>query len=131
MTVVLDAWAIIALVDDAPSAARVDAVLEAGSGAMCTVNLGEVAYQLVRRRGDEARGLLDADVIAEQVRRIEPDWALVRRAAAIKARGRVSNADAFCVATAQRLDAPLWTGDPEIIALAGGTLDVVDLRHTP
>jgi predicted nucleic acid-binding protein len=65
------------------------------------------------------------------VRRIEPDWPLVRRAAAIKARGRVSYADAFCVATAQRLDAPLWTGDPEIIALAGGTLDVVDLRHTP
>jgi len=36
-------------------------------------------------------------------------------------------ADAFCVATAQRLDAPVLTGDPEIVALAG-EVEVVDLR---
>ncbi|HET6570923.1 MAG TPA: AbrB/MazE/SpoVT family DNA-binding domain-containing protein [Solirubrobacterales bacterium] len=38
-------------------------------------------------------------------------------------------ADAFCVATALRLDAPLWTGDPEIVALADGlNFEVMDLR---
>jgi PIN domain len=36
-------------------------------------------------------------------------------------------ADAFCVATAVRLDAPIWTGDPEIIDLSGDQ-EVVDLR---
>jgi len=55
------------------------------------------------------------------------DWPLVRAAAFVKARHRLSYADAFCVATAQRMRAPLWTGDPEILAL-GDELEVVDLR---
>ena len=58
---------------------------------------------------------------------IDPDWQLVEAAAAIKAPGGLSYADAFCVATAMRLDAPIWTGDPEIIELPGDH-EVVDLR---
>jgi predicted nucleic acid-binding protein len=39
-------------------------------------------------------------------------------------------ADAFCIATAQRLDAPLLTGDPEIIDRAEGLrCTLVDLRQ--
>jgi predicted nucleic acid-binding protein len=58
----------------------------------------------------------------------DPDWSLVRSAAEIKARGGLSYADAFCVATARRHRAPLYTGDPEIVALDGDDLEVVDLR---
>jgi predicted nucleic acid-binding protein len=54
---------------------------------------------------------------------------LVFSAARIKARGGLSFADAFCVATAERLQAPLWTGDPEIIAVSESVrCEVVDLR---
>ena len=58
---------------------------------------------------------------------VDPDWQLVEAAAALKAEGGLSYADAFCVATATRLDAPIWTGDPEIIELLGDH-QVVDLR---
>lgn len=55
---------------------------------------------------------------------------MVKQAATINAVGRLSCADAFCVATARRLRVPLWTGDPEIVALDGQDLTVVDLRGT-
>lgn len=50
-------------------------------------------------------------------------------AAQVKAVGGLAYADAFCIATAQRLGAPVWTGDPEIVESASGLpCDVVDLR---
>ena len=127
MKAVLDAWALIAFFDDSPvAAARVEALLEGGGGAVCSINLGEVLYRQTRLAGARAahervaalRGNLDV---------VDPDWRLVEAAAAIKAPGGLSFPDAFCVATAMRLDAPLWTGDPEIIDLPGDQ-EVVDLR---
>lgn len=127
MKVVLDAWALIAFFDDSPgAAARVEAVLEEGEGAVCSVNLGEVLYRQTRLAGARAarervaalRGALDV---------VDPDWQLVEVAAAIKAPGGLSYADAFCVATAMRLGAPIWTGDPEIVDLPGDH-EVIDLR---
>jgi ribonuclease VapC len=41
------------------------------------------------------------------------DQSLVRAAAEIKSEHALSYADAFCVATAQRVDATVLTGDPE------------------
>ena len=127
MKAVLDAWALIAFFDNSPgSGARVEALLEAGEGVACSINLGEVLYRQTRLAGaraarervDALRGSLDV---------VDPDWQLVEAAAAIKAPGGLSYADAFCVATATRLDVPLWTGDPEIIELPGDH-EVVDLR---
>ena len=46
-----------------------------------------------------------------------PDWPLVVAAARLKAAGGISYADAFCVASAERHQVPLYTGDPEILAL--------------
>ena len=41
----------------------------------------------------------------------------------------MSYGDAFCAATAARVDAPLWTGDPELIDRAEQLpCRVVDLR---
>lgn len=59
----------------------------------------------------------------------DPDWPLVRVAARVKARGGLSYADSFAVATAHRHRAPLYTGDPELVS-PGGELHVVDLRET-
>lgn len=127
MKAVLDAWALIAFFDDSPgSAARVETLLEAGGGVVCSVNLGEVLYRQTRLAGGRAaRERVTA--LRGNLKVIDPDWPLVEAAAAIKAPGGLSYADAFCVATAMRLEAPLWTGDPEIIDLPGDH-QVVDLR---
>jgi predicted nucleic acid-binding protein len=98
--------------------------------AMCSVNLGEALYLELRVRGVE-----NAGHTIEQVRRelevIHPDWELVTAAAKIKASGGLSFADAFCIATAEHMDAPLLTGDPEIIDRATELkCEVRDLRRS-
>jgi predicted nucleic acid-binding protein len=115
--IVLDTWALIAHLRDEPPAARVrEEWLDSGA-AMCSVNLGEALYMEMR-----VCGLAQAGKTIENTRHeltvLDPDWDLVVVAAKVKASGGLSYADAFCVATADRLDAALWTGDPEIIDLA-------------
>lgn len=130
MTVVLDTWAVSALLRDEPAAEDVQRLLVNERSVMSSVNLGEVYYVALRDYGRQL-----ATTMVERMRRSieieDPDWSLVRSAAEIKARGGLSYADAFCVATAQRHSAPLYTGDPEIIALDGDDLQVVDLRSSP
>lgn len=127
MTVVLDAWAVVALVKQEPAGPRVRELVRSGVGAVCSINLGEALYTTVRKGGS----LDEATEVIERLRRrlhVEPpDWPLVRRAAEVKATRRLSYADAFCLATSERLDAPLWTGDPELIACAD-LVEIVDLR---
>ena len=126
MKVVLDAWALIAFFNDLAAAPRVEAVLEEGGGAVCSINLGEVLYRRTRVAG-VGKARADVDALRHELDVVDPDWPLVEAAAAIKAEGGLSYADAFCVATAMRLGAPIWTGDPEIIDLPGDR-EVVDLR---
>jgi len=127
MPVVLDSWAVMALLDDEPAAARVDEALEGNETLMSWINLGEVYYQLLRRRGDEiARSAVDA--IRSRVRVELPDERVIMSAARVKAGGGLSYADAFCVATAQRHRAQLWTGDEEILRLDAG-VELVNLRE--
>lgn len=126
--IVLDTWALIAhLRDEAPAARIRNEWLDSGA-AMCSVNLGEALYMEMR-----VRGLAQAGETIESARReltvLDPDWELVVATAKVKAEGGLSYADAFCVATANRLHAELWTGDPEIIELAAKLrLEVCDLR---
>ncbi len=128
MAIVLDTWALLAHLRDEDAAERVrKAWLEKGA-AMCSVNLGEALYMEMR-----ARGMRDAGGVIEAARReltvIDPDWQLVESAAKVKAGGGLSFADAFCVATAERLGAPLWTGDPELVNRADDLpCKVTDLR---
>ncbi len=126
MKVVLDAWALIAFFNDVGAAPRVEAVLEEGGGTVCSINLGEVLYRRTRVAGTST-ARADVDALRRGLDVVDPDWQLVEAAAALKAEGGLSYADAFCVATATRLDAPIWTGDPEIIELPGDH-QVVDLR---
>lgn len=124
--VVLDSWALLAVLKREPAAHLVTEKWFEDGAAMCTVNLGEVLYAETRRVGAAlSRRAVDAARASLTV--VDPDWDLVSAAAVVKAGGGVSYADAFCVATAQRLSAPLWTGDPEILALSSD-VDVVDLR---
>jgi predicted nucleic acid-binding protein len=123
----LDAWAVFAWLEgDEPAATRVDEVLSAERPFMSWINLGEVFYQIHRRRSPAEA--------AEVVRRLRPALSLelpsesrVLEAATIKAGHAVAYADAFAVATAIANGATLLTGDPEILT---GSADwpVEDLR---
>lgn len=126
--VVLDSWALLAYLKDERAAARIEQAWLSQGAAISSVNLGETLYIRIRERGEKA-ATADIEKVRKRSRVIDPDWALTRSAARIKAGGGLSLADAFCLATALHLDAPLWTGDPEIVAVAGRVrCEVVDLR---
>lgn len=125
---VLDAWAVTGLLEDEPVAAAVERLMLAEGTGISSVNLGEVFYIAVRRRG-RRRALEAVDGIRAAIEVEDPDWETVRLAAEIKAGGGLSYPDAFCVATAMRHRAPLYTGDPEIIRL-DADIEVIDLRST-
>lgn len=111
------------------SAQRVRELMAEGESIMSSVNLGEVLYSLIRTHGTDIAGARVAGV-RQVVDVVDPDWALVEAAANIKANARLSYADAFCVATGERHEAPVATGDPEILALRDAA-SVIDLRERP
>ncbi len=130
MTVVLDSWSIMRLLEGAePAASRIEAALDSGDAVMSWLNLGEVYYVLRRAMGEDAAARTVRDIEA-RVRAILPDRAIVVEAARIKADHRMSYADAFAAATAIQFSAPLWTGDPELL-VAGAPWQSVDPSVDP
>jgi predicted nucleic acid-binding protein len=126
--VVLDSWALLAYLKDEPAAGRIESEWAGSGAAISSINLGEVLYIRIRA-SDEVSARDDVETIRRRLDVVEPDWSLVAAAATIKSSGGLSYADAFCVATALHLNAPLWTGDPEIIEQAAEhSCEVVDLR---
>lgn len=110
-----------------PALARVAHALADPEPVMSWVNVGELACVEGRRLGwPESERRLRARVLSA-VRAELPDEAVILAAARWKAGGGLSYADAFAVATAERHDAPLLTGDPELVAL-DGRIRVIDLR---
>jgi predicted nucleic acid-binding protein len=123
--VVLDAWAVLAFLQgEEPAASRVRHLLhEAYSQEvelfLSIINLGEVVYRVGKVRGET-----EANETLAQIRRLpitivlasdDAVWAAVR----YKMHYAISYADAFAVATAEKLDAALVTGDAELVQLAG------------
>lgn len=126
--VVLDSWALLAYLKDEPSAGRIEGEWLARKPAVCSINLGEALYMRIRESGARTAAA-DVEAVRRTATVVEPDWELVASAAQVKARGGLAYADAFCVATAERLGAALWTGDPEILDVAGElSCEVIDLR---
>lgn len=81
------------------------------------VNWGEFYYIVKRRVGGEKAK--EALRLLEQlpIELFPVDLPLVQEAAEIKSEHAISYADAFCVATAQRLNAAVLTSDPEFRAV--------------
>lgn len=123
MKIVLDAWAILAyLQGEEPAATRVSEVLKEAEGQQAElfvswINLGEVFYNIGRRRGIAAAEETLEELQDLPITVISPDSDTVIQAARLKSQYRLSYADAFAVVTAQQLQASLMTGDPEIINL--------------
>ena len=118
-TRVLDSWPILEWVKEKPLTADiVDRILEdAASGAarllMSAVNVGEVYYFLRKyqdqKLADEWRRLTAVLPISIEVPTMDDVW----DAASLKGQYRISYADAFAAALAQKHRCPLITGDPE------------------
>ena len=115
---VLDSWAVIAYLEDEPSAKKVaDIIADASENntplLMSVVNLGEVWY-IVAREASEA----DADRCEREVRQlgieiVDANWSLSQQAARYKAKHRMSFADCFAAALARERKALLITGDKD------------------
>ncbi len=125
MTVVLDSWAVMRLLEgEQPVADRVQEHLDAGSAVMSWINLGEVFYVL-RRAVGEAGAMETIRDIEAAVTVLLPDRDTVLNAARVKSEHRMAYADSYAAATAIRQKAPLWTGDPELL-IAGAAWESCD-----
>ena len=118
---VLDSYALLAYLQGEGAGSTVkDALVSSEGGVLMNeINVGEVYYILARRRGRErADFFLNAVLSNLPIRIVGNNFEAVVQAARIKAGHTLSYADCFAVATAQREDASLLTGDPEFKAVA-------------
>ena len=121
---VLDTWSIVAYFEDEPSAGHVadliaDAQESGGSLAMSVVNAGELWYLMARRSSEADADRAVAEIQQLGIRLVEIDWDLARLAARFKSEHRMSYADCFAAALAQRSKAKLVTGDTEFKQVEG------------
>lgn len=129
-----DSFAVLAYLEGETGESRVRELLEGAEAGSHTVHLslislGEVLYITERERGlvKAQRTLAAIDQLPVH---IEPaNRATVLAAAHVKARHRISYADAFAVVTAHEHEAVLVTGDPEFETLQES--NVVNLEWLP
>ena len=127
MTACLDAWAVVAWLEDGEGSAALERHLASGRCCMSWINAGEVHYVVTRRAS-----IAMADRVISQLRAdvelVDATGGRAIAAAGIKAAHRMSYADCFAVATALEFGVPLLTSDAEILDAAVPGLEVVDLR---
>jgi ribonuclease VapC len=120
--VVLDSWAVLAYLSGEPAAQQVRQVLRTARRNQVVVLLSLIAYGECLHIIEREQGLQQAQravgIIDQLALRVMPvDRPLVFEAAHVKARYRVSYADAFSVALAARHHGRVMTGDPEFKAV--------------
>ena len=118
-----DAWAILAYFqNEEPAAEQVSQWLEAAlqkkaEAYISIINVGEIYYRVGKVLGTQgAEGILN-DLASLPIQVISAENELVLSAARWKMSHPISYADAFAAATADKVNAVLVTGDPELIAL--------------
>ena len=119
---VLDSHALLAYFEGEATGTAVRALIqEAEQRRICLylslINWGEVVYIVRREKGETAAHEVIArlDILPITLRGV--DRGLVEAAAALKAAHPIAYADAFAAATANALQAPVVTGDPEFRCL--------------
>ena len=88
---------------------------------MCSVNVGEIYYMLVRKGNIKIAEAAMVSLKQFPIHFIDPDFKLCMEAAALKAKYSFSYADAFAAALTITKKATLLTGDKEFDALVGET----------
>ncbi len=118
---VFDSYALLTLLEDEPGADLVARLLQAPDTEIfiSTINLGEIYYIILKRNGaGAAEKVLENIMLEDSITVKESPWPMVKAAAELKAKGGISYADAFVIALSRKLQAPLVTGDPEIIKMS-------------
>lgn len=82
------------------------------------INLAEVYYLTIRRRGEEQARTIAAQLLTMALQVVSTTPEILWRAAQLKAYHPISLADAFAAATALELNARVVTGDPEFRSIA-------------
>jgi predicted nucleic acid-binding protein len=125
VSILLDAFALIALLADEPAADEVEALLRGGEAAITAVNLAEALDVLQRIQGIPRERLqeLTTPLVGERMRLLPIDERIARDAADIRARryhrtrAPVSLADCILLAATGESDA-LATADGPLIRVA-------------
>ena len=117
-SLVLDAWAVMALLTNEPEQGAVQSVLAQACEnqdrvMMSVVNAAEIWYNIARRFSLAEAETTHAELTDLGIEFIPADWELSRLAADFKARHRMSLADCYAAALARREGASLITGDRE------------------
>ncbi len=126
MSTVLDAYALIALTLDEPSAQEVDRILRGGDAAVTSVNYGEALDRLIRARGMPAprvRAVLEP-LLDGPLSRLDVGFGIVEEAVRLRAgryhreRRPLSLADCICLAAAAGAGGAVVTADAAMLAVA-------------
>jgi len=117
-SIVLDSWAIMAYLEDEPSAERIaDIIADAHDNSvplmMSVANAGEVWYIIARRASAAEADRTIALLQQIGIEFINIDWPLTKIAAGFKLKGNISYADCFAAALAKHNKSTLLTGDRE------------------
>jgi len=116
--VVLDAWAVMAYLEDEPAGEKVaDIIADAHENKtpllMTVVNLGEVWYIIAREASEAEADRCEKDLRQLGIEFVDADWPLTQQAARYKSQHRMSFADCFAAALAKQRKAHLSTGNQE------------------
>jgi len=117
-SLVLDSFALLLIFLDQPGYERILNMLQDAAAGRLTlylssINLGEILYQVERRKGEDSAVTTLAYIDNMPITQLPATRERVIFAARIKARFPVSYADAFAIAAAREFDCPVVTGDPE------------------
>ncbi len=120
---ILDAYALMAFLEDEPGAQQVEDLLiqslqEDLHLAITAVNLAEVYYNLARRYSSEAADTALEKLAELTIEIVAVDWELALQAARFKAQAPIAFADCMAAALAFHRDCPVVTGDQEFHRLA-------------
>jgi len=126
VTVLLDAFALIALLRGEPAADEVETILRRGGAAMSAVNLAEALDVLQRRDGVDSARLeaLTGPLVGDSLALIAVDERTARDGADVRARryhrtrAPLSLADCLMLAAARRADAAVATADRPLAGAA-------------
>jgi predicted nucleic acid-binding protein len=121
VSILLDAFALIALLADEPAADEVEALLRGGEAAMTAVNLAEALDVLQRVQGISFERLqtLTTPLVGERIKLLPIDEPIARRAADIRARRYHRTSAPLSLADCILLAA---TGESDRLATADGPL---------
>jgi ribonuclease VapC len=119
---VLDAWSIIAYLEDEPAAERIADIIsnahEENIPVMMTVvNAGEVWYIVAREISEQEADQSLKELSNLRIQFVDVNWELAKEAARFKARYKMSYADCYAAALAKVKKANLVTGDKEFKSL--------------